>query len=464
VGLQAGERRGGVQPRRSDREVEVYRKTVLSSGLTLLTEAMPERRSVAMGVWLRNGARDEPSELLGVSHFIEHMMFKGTERRDAKAIAQSLESLGGHLDAFTAREQVCYYARALSEHLTQMVDVLGDIVCCSRFADPEVAREKSVVREEIFACEDNPEDKVSEMLSDLVWGGHALGKPILGTVDTVDAIGSGDLRSYFSSRYRSEHLVIAAAGALEHERLVDLVSRSFAAPDGARLPLSEPPPAFRPSVQHLKRGDLQQLYLSLGTRTAKYEDPDRYPLIVLHTLLGGGMSSRLFQSVREEAGLAYSIYSSVDFHRDAGMLSIHLGVSPERGREALRRVREELEILRGRGPEVEEVASTLQQLKGSILMGQESASNRMYHLAHEEIYCRRYTTAEEQVARLDGVRYEDVRALAERTLDPGGFTLTALGPAAGGEITEQDWPVRALPDAASSGSDVESEAARRAAS
>jgi predicted Zn-dependent peptidase len=441
----------------------VFRKTVLPSGLTLLTEAMPERRSVAMGVWLRNGARDEPAELLGVSHFIEHMMFKGTERRDAKAIAQSLESLGGHLDAFTAREQVCYYARALSEHLPQMVDVLADIVCCSRFADPEVAREKSVVREEIFACEDNPEDKVNEMLSDLVWGGHALGKPILGTVDTVEAIGSGDLRAYFRSRYRAEHLVIAAAGALEHDRLVDLVAAGFAAPDGEPLPLSEAPPAFRPSVQHLKRTDLQQLYLSLGTRTARYDDRERYPLIVLHTLLGGGMSSRLFQSVREEAGLAYSIFSSVEFHRDAGMLSVHLGVSPDRGREALKRVREELLALQERGPDVDEVEATLQQLKGSILMGQESASNRMYHLAHEEIYCRRYTSAEEQVARLDQVRYEDVLALARRYLDPGGFTLTALGPAAGGEITGSDWPVtdaRTPPTAA----DAESEAPQRAAS
>jgi predicted Zn-dependent peptidase len=427
----------------------VFRKTLLPSGITVLTEAMPDRRSVAMGVWVRNGARDEPKELLGVSHFIEHMMFKGTERRDAKAIAQSLESLGGHLDAFTAREQVCYYARSLSEHLPQMVDVLADIVCCSRFAENEVAREKSVVREEIFACEDNPDDKVSEMLSQRVWGGHSLGRPILGTVDTVESIGSPALRSYFGSRYRSEHLVVAAAGALEHDVLADLVAKCFAAPNGDPLPLSDPPPAFQPSVEHLVRTDLQQLYVSLGTRTEKYEDQERYPLIVLHTLLGGGMSSRLFQSVREEAGLAYSIFSSVEFHRDAGMLSIHLGVSPERGREALGRVREELIELRDQGPSVEEVESTVQQLKGSILMGQESASNRMYHLAHEEIYCRRYTTAEEQVVRFDAVRHEHVVALAQRYLEPERFVLTVLGPAPGGPINEVDWPVQAAASLAS---------------
>jgi predicted Zn-dependent peptidase len=414
----------------------------------VLTEAMPERRSVAMGVWVRNGARDEPAELLGVSHFIEHMMFKGTERRDAKAIAQSLEFLGGHLDAFTAREQVCYYARVLSQHLPQMVDVLSDIVCCSRFADREMAREKSVVREEIFACEDNPEDKVSELLSQQVWGDHSLGRPILGTLDTVEAIGTPDLRSYFSSRYRAEHLVIAAAGALEHDPLVELVAASFRAPDGDPLPLSESPPAFQPSIQHLVRTDLQQLYLSLGTRVPRYDNEERYPLIVLNTLLGGGMSSRLFQAVREEAGLAYSIFSSVDFHRDAGMLSIHLGVSPDRGREALRRVREELIALRDQGPTAAEVEATLQQLKGSILMGQESASNRMSHLAHEEIYCRRYTTAEEQAERLDAVTHEDVTALARRYLEPGRFVLTALGPDPGGEIGEKDWPIESADIAA----------------
>jgi predicted Zn-dependent peptidase len=422
-----------------------FRKSVLPSGITVLTESMRERRSVSVGVWLRNGSRDEPGELLGVSHFIEHMLFKGTERRDAKAIAQSLESLGGHLDAFTAREQVCYYARALAEHLPQVVDVLSDIVCCSRFAENEVAREKSVVREEIFACEDNPEDKVNELLVTQVWGGHALGLPILGTLQTIEAIGSPALRSYFRSRYRPEHLVVAAAGALEHDRTAELVAKSFAAPDGEPLPLSDSPPPFRPSVHHTVRADLQQLYLSMGTRIPRYDDEERYALVVLNTLLGGGMSSRLFQSVREEAGLAYSIFSSAEFHRDAGMLCVHLAVSPDRGREALKRVREELVQLRDQGPGEEEVAAARSQLKGNVLMGQESVSNRMYHLAHEEIYRRRYTSGEEQAARIDAVRHEHVVALARQYLNPERFVLTALGPAPGGAIEEGDWPVeRAL--------------------
>jgi predicted Zn-dependent peptidase len=418
-----------------------YRKTVLPSGLTLLSEAMPERQSVSVGVWVRNGARDEPAEMLGVSHFIEHMLFKGTDRRDARAIAQSLESVGGHLDAFTAREQVCYYARALADHLPEVVDVLFDLVCHSRFAPGDLEREKSVVREEIFACEDNPEDKIHELLAAQVWGGHALGRPILGTVDTVNGLDSGQLRGYFSSRYQPAELVVSAAGGLEHERLLDLVQRHFAPPRGVGLPLSEAPVRFEPSVQHLERGDLQQLYLTLGTRGMGYTDPERYALVVLNALLGGGMSSRLFQSVREEAGLAYSIYSAPDFHRESGMLSIQLGVSPERGREALDRVREELVRLCAEGPTEEEVDTGRWQLRGSVVMGQESVSNRMSHLAQEELYRGDYISPEEQVRRIVAVSRDQVAALAARLLRPENFALAALGPAPGGALGEADWPI-----------------------
>ncbi|OGF16980.1 MAG: hypothetical protein A2W00_11125 [Candidatus Eisenbacteria bacterium RBG_16_71_46] len=419
-----------------------YRRSVLPSGLTLVTERMPDRHSVCLGAWVRSGSRDEPRELLGISHFIEHMMFKGTERRDARAIAESLESLGGHLDAFTAREQVCYYARALAEHLPEVVEVISDITCRSRFSPGEVEREKSVVREEIFSCEDNPEDKIGELLSEQVWGGHALGLPILGTVATVDGLGSETLREYFRSRYRPDHLLVAASGAIEHEGVAALVERHFTPPDGSSLPLSGGPPPYAPSVRHQVRGDLQQLYLALGTRGAPYPTAERYALVVLNILLGGGMSSRLFQSVREEAGLAYSVYSAADFHRDAGMLSIQLGVSPERGREALLRVRRELVALCEQGPTREEVDAARSQLRGSLLMGHESVSNRMYHLAHEEIYRTGYTSPEEQVERVLAVTYDEVAGLARRFLDPGGFAMAALGPAPGGPLDERDWEIR----------------------
>jgi predicted Zn-dependent peptidase len=422
-----------------------YRKSVTPSGITLVTERIPERRSVALGVWVRSGARDEPFERLGISHFIEHMMFKGTERRDARAIAASLEALGGHLDAFTAREQVCYFARALAEHLEPVVDVVSDIVCRSRFASTEVEREKSVVREEIIACEDDPEDKIGDLLAEQVWSGHPLGRPILGTPETVESLSPDTLRDYFRRRYRPENLLVAATGALEHDRVAELVSRHFAPPDGDGLPLSGPPPSFTPSVRHESRPGIQQLYLSLGTRGLPYADDRRFALLVLHTLLGGGMSSRLFQSVREEAGLAYSVYSAADFHRDSGMFSIHLGVSPERGREALGRVRQELLALCETGPTEAEVEAARGQLRGGLLMAQESVSSRMYQLAHDELYHGRFVSPEEQVESILAVTREEVAAAARTHAAPGCFALTALGPATGTPLTERDWPTDRKP-------------------
>ena len=418
----------------------IFHKSVLPSGTTLLTETMAERRSFALGVWVKSGARDEPAEWLGISHLLEHMMFKGTERRDARAIAQSLESLGGHLDAFTAREQVCYYARALAENLPEVVDVLADIVCRSRLEQPEVDKEKSVVREEILAYEDNPEDKIGDLFADQVWGGHALGRPILGTAETVDALTPEQLRAYYAHRYRPDLLLISAVGPLEHAQVADLVERHFRPPVGAGTPLSDPPPPFRPTVSHEER-DLQQLYISLGTRVVPYAHEDHQALVVLSTLLGGGMSSRLFQSVREEAGLAYSVYSYLDFFRDAGMFSIHMGVLPERAREALARTRAELERLRRDGPDEDEVEAARRQVKGGVVMDNESISTRMMQLAHEEIYRGRHTALDEQVERVLSVTRDQVTETARRYLDPERFALTALGPVHGGPIGEGDWAV-----------------------
>jgi predicted Zn-dependent peptidase len=421
-----------------------YRKSVLGTGITLLSERVPGRESVAVGVWLRSGARDEPGERLGITHFIEHMMFKGTERRDARAIARSLESIGGHLDAFTAREQVCYYARSLAEHLPAVVDVLADIVCRSRMTPVDVTREQSVVREEILAYEDNPEEKVGDLLSEQVWGDHPLGRPILGTTETVSALTSELLRDYFRRRYRPEHLVIAAAGDLEHTALADLIEAHFTPPDGEPLPLGGEPPPFHPTVRHVERPDLQQLYVSLATRGVPDLHPDRYPLLVLTTLLGGGMSSRLFQSVREEAGLAYSVFAAQDFYRDSGMLSIHMGVSPERGREALARTRVELEALRDQGADAEEVEAAKQQIRGGMLMEHEGVSARMVYLAHEEIYRGSFTPPEEMVARVLEVTEEQVADVGRRYLEPSRFALTVLGPAPNGvPLSIADWPVDA---------------------
>jgi predicted Zn-dependent peptidase len=308
-------------------------------------------------------------------------------------------------------------------------------------APGDVTREQSVVREEILAYEDNPEEKVNDLLSEQVWGNHSLGRPILGTTETVDALTSDLLQTYFRRRYRPDHLVVAGAGQLEHEQLAELVVRHFAPPLGEGLPLDGPPLSFQASVRHVVRPDLQQLYVSLATRGVPDAHPDRYPLVVLTTLLGGGMSSRLFQSVREEAGLAYSVFSAQDFFRDSGMISIQMGVSPERGREALDRIRLELEKLRDEGPGAEEVEDAKQQIRGGVLMEHEGVSARMVHLAHEEIYRGVFTPPEELVNRVLEVERDQVADVASRYLEPSRFAVTALGPASGGPITEADWPL-----------------------
>lgn len=415
-------------------------KTTLPSGITLLTQPMPDRRTVSLGVWVRTGSRSESRATQGIAHFIEHMMFKGTETRDARAIAASLESLGGHLDAFTTREQVCYTARALSEHLPQAVDVVADILCRSRFDAAEIEREKSVIREEILSYEDNPEERLGDQLAAQVWGDHPLGRPILGSLESVGSFTPDVLRADFASRYRGDQLVVAAAGGLEHAALVDLVSRHFAPPSGPppeTVPVSAP---LAPTVLHVE-DDVQQLYVSIGARALPFGDPRRYAMIVLETLLGAGMSSRLFQRIREEAGLAYSVYSALDFLRDAGIVSVHMGVSPERGRQALALLREELARVVAEGPAEDEVESTKRQLQGSIVIAQESVTGRMYHMARQELYTGSYTPPEHQVERILAVTRGQVADLAAEFLRPERFSLGVLGPAPGGAIGGTDWPV-----------------------
>lgn len=422
--------------------VQPVAKTILADGLTVLSQPIADRRTISLGVWVRSGSRDEPRPLLGVTHFIEHMMFKGTESRDARAIAASLESLGGHLDAFTSREQVCYTARVLSEHLPQAVEVLADLVCRSRFEPGEIEREKSVIREEILSYEDSPEEKVADLLAEQLWGDHALGRPILGTVETIHELDRDALRGQFVGRYRADQLVIAGAGGLEHDALVAEVTRWLAPPSGAAPSLDHGPDEHAPSVRHEVR-DLQQLYLSLGARGVAYSDPLRYPLVVAETLLGGGMSSRLFQRIREEAGLAYSVFSSLDLLRDGGLLAIHLGVSPEKGREALRLLREEMTKLLDEGPAAEEVEAAKMQLKGAVLMAQESVSSRMYHVARQELYLGRHTPAEDQVEHILAVTRDQAHDALKRFARPERFSLAALGPEPGGALSAEDWPVAA---------------------
>ena len=415
-------------------------KTVLPNGLTVISQALPDRQTLSLGAWLRTGSRDEPRERLGITHFVEHMMFKGTATRDARAIAASLESLGGHLDAFTSREQVCYTARVLSEHLAQAVDVVSDIICRSRFDPVEIEREKGVIREEILSYEDNPEAKVSDQLSEQLWGDHALGRPILGTVETVSALSRDVLVDEVARRYRAADIVVVAVGGLDHERLVDEVGRGFTLPAGSPPPRDRSPEPHRPSVRH-EECDLQQVYLSLGARGLASGAPERHALRVAETLLGGGMSSRLFQRIREDAGLAYFVSTSLDFLRDGGTVGIDLGVSPDKTREALQLLREELDRLLAEGPGTDEVEAAKMQIKGSVLMGQESVSSRMYHVARQELQLGTQIPTEQQLEQLMAITRDEVAESLRQLVRPGRFSLAVRGPADGEPIGPADWPL-----------------------
>jgi len=414
-------------------------KTVLPNGLTVISQALPDRQTLSLGAWLRTGSRDEPRERLGITHFVEHMMFKGTATRDARAIAASLESLGGHLDAFTSREQVCYTARVLSEHLAQAVDVVSDIICRSRFDPVEIEREKGVIREEILSYEDNPEAKVSDQLSEQLWGDHALGRPILGTVETVSALSRDVLVDEVARRYRAADIVVVAVGGLDHERLVDEVGRGFTLPAGSPPPRDRSPEPHRPSVRH-EECDLQQVYLSLGARGLASGAPERHALRVAETLLGGGMSSRLFQRIREDAGLAYFVSTSLDFLRDGGTVGIDLGVSPDKTREALQLLREELDRLLAEGPGTEEVEAAKMQIKGSVLMGQESVSSRMYHVARQELQLGMQIPTELQLEQLMAIRRDEVAESLRTLVRPERFSRAVRGPVEGAPIGPGDWP------------------------
>jgi predicted Zn-dependent peptidase len=438
---------GAARRRRLRHQEPRFHRAALAGGLTVVSEYVPWVRSASLGIWVRSGSRDESDANLGVSHFLEHMLFKGTARRNTLEIAQSLESLGGHLDAFTGREQTCYYGRFLDEHLPQAVDVLADLVTAPLFDPEEIEKEKGVVIDEISSYEDEPDELVHDLFADLIWNGHVLGRSILGTRETVQGFERASLVDYFRLRYTPANLVVALAGAFDREQFLDLVARHMTPgaegpadaagvrPDAGPGPDALPP--FEAGVVNRPR-DFAQLYLCLGARAFPYDDEDRFALQVLSMILGGGMSSRLFQQVREKAGLAYSVYSYADFYRDTGLFCISLDVTPDRGRRALRLVLDEIARLRRDGLVDGELAAAKAQLKGSLLLGLESLSSRMSRIARNEIYFGRNMPVRDLVRQVERVTEEEVLAVAGRVLADGRLSLVALGPLPEGPYRLED--------------------------
>ncbi len=406
----------------------MIRTEILPNGLRLITERMPDVRSVCLGVWLRQGSRNEPAEVNGISHFIEHLVFKGTASRSARDIALAVDSIGGQMDAFTSKEYTCFYAKVLDEHLDVAVDLLSDIVQRPKFDPQEVERERQVIVEEIRMVEDSPEELIYDLFSSHFYRGHALGRPIQGTERTVRALRRARIFRFFQGVYRPGNLLIAAAGNLEHRRLARLIGSAFGSMTSGRRQRSRSgsPRARGGLVRRDKRG-LEQLHLLLGLPAYPENFAGRYRLFVLNALLGGTMSSRLFQKVREERGLAYTVYSSVNSFLDAGQLVIYAATNPDRGREAVDVILAELRDLRDRGPTKVEIEAAKEHLKGSLMLSLESTVSRMSNLARQELYFGRQFSLEEILTGIDAVSTRGVFDLSRRVLGDGQLALAAVG-------------------------------------
>lgn len=408
-------------------------RSILDNGLTVVSEYMPGVRSVSIGAWVRIASVHEPRHLMGVSHLLEHMVFKGTRRRSAKEIAMSLENLGGSLDAYTSREHTAYQARVLDEHLVQAADVIGDLLFAPTLRESDLALERKVVLEEIAMVDDTPDDLVFELHNELLWGDHPYGYSILGTRETVATLGVGELRALHARGYQPQHIVVAAAGHVEHERLVealrstgwDAVARG--ADEAAIAPVPMP---SRPLVRHVER-DGAQTQIVFGSPTVPHGDARRYAVTLASVLLGGGMSSRLFQRVREEMGLAYSVSSFHSYHTDSGTHGVYLATSPDSAALAVEAVREELRQLARDGFSEEEVAAGKGQLKGQITLSLESSSSRMYRAAATELYGEPYRPIDDVLSQIEAIRAEEVAEMAAAFLAPELQTVLSLGPGPG---------------------------------
>ena len=408
------------------------RRTVLGNGLTVLSEHMPGVRSVALGAWVRAASLHESPETMGLSHLLEHMVFKGTQRRSAKDLALALESVGGSLDAYTSREHTSYQARVLDEHVEIAADVLADLIFRPLLRASDLEMERKVVLEEISTVEDTPDDLVFELHGARLWGDHPYGYPILGTRETVGTFTTDDLRGLHDRTYHPEHVVVAASGNIDHDDLIAILEgtgwNSFPSGGKSRLVSRAAVPAI-PTITHFER-DGAQTHIVFGSATVPHGDPRRYAMALVSTLLGGGMSSRLFQRVREELGLAYAVYTFQSFHHDAGIHGVYVGTAPETAGLASEAIRDELARVAAEGIPDDELNAGKNQLKGQITLSLESVSSRMYRAAGVELYDEEFRSLDEVLALIDSIDRESVLAVCRDFFAPDLQTVVSLGPLA----------------------------------
>ena len=413
-------------------------KEILANGLTIVTEAMPAVRSVSVGIWLKTGSRNERESEHGITHFLEHMVFKGTKQRSAEEIARAADSIGGHLDAFTAKECTSFSIKALDEHVPRAFEILADLVKNPLFRPEDVAKESKVIQEEIKMVEDTPDDLVHEIFTQAYWQDHPLGRPILGTRHSVGAFDRPALVSFFHRHYTPNLMLVSAAGHLEHARIRDLVEKEFG--DAAAGPSHPqgPAPVASPNIKVKRKKDLEQAHICVGAPAYPQTHPKRYASSVMNVVLGGGMSSRLFQNIREKRGLAYAVFSGVSAFRDAGCLSIYAGTAAENVRQVVDLIVAELRELKAKPLTEEDLGRAIDYLKGSLLLSLESTMSRMSNLARMEMYFGRTISLDEIAAAIDAVSSDEILEIAREFFDSSLLALTILGPLNGFKISRED--------------------------
>jgi predicted Zn-dependent peptidase len=405
------------------------RTTTLPNGLLVLTESMPHLRSVSMGVWVDSGARDEAPVVNGISHFIEHMVFKGTTTRSAQQFAREVDAIGGNLDAFTGKETICFNIKVLDENVPAALELLSDLVLHPTFDPSDLAKEQGVILEEIKMDEDNPDYLVHELFTQNFWKGDALGRPILGTAKTVSSFNQQIVLDEYAKRFTPANMVFSAAGNLDHDSFVAQVAAAFSslsAHSGFKLTRTPAPQAF-PHITLKNKKSLEQVQFCLAVPALPVAAPERYAAYLLNSILGGGMSSRLFQAIREDRGLAYSIYSELNPFRDTGSLAVYAGCSPENTREVLDLTLAEFARIKREPVTEEELDRARNQTKGNMVLGLESSSSRMSSLARQQMYWGKFFSLDEITAEIDRVTVDDLQQLSNRLLQSDQLTLTLLG-------------------------------------
>lgn len=405
----------------------MFNMVTLDNKTQILTETVPHVRSVSIGVFVDTGSRYEAPDMNGSSHFIEHLMFKGTNRRSAKDIAEELDAVGGQLNAFTTKEYTCYYARVMDEHFDLAVDLLGDMLFESKFDPVDIDRERNVIIEEIKMYEDTPDELVHDIFAGSIWRGHSLGQPIIGTADIINGLNRDKLFDYYKKNYNPGRMIVAVAGNITHDAVMKKLRPIFANKEGkGNLKKVDVPAAQRQIVCRSK--DTEQVHLIVGAPGLKLDHEKIYVMQIINTILGGGLSSRLFQDIREQRGLVYSVYSYHSSYHDTGLFGIYAGLSKENVDEVLELIFKQVRDIQIKGVKKEELYRAKEQLKGSLFLSLENVTTRMSRLGKSQLYLGKFVTPEEIVNRVNKVTISDIRELAEEVLDPDSFSLASIGP------------------------------------